>query len=434
MVLLPAQEQPLKIFLVATTVLLVAIMTAISIVYLAAPRFHFTINQTVLGWLGWATLATSSLYISLKYKKECFFIFLAFFIFGFFSKAYLEPASDQIDHLYRTHEKCRNIDNGTRLNTGLWQYGMNSVFLCEGHKKHQPPEYKLFTIDLLHGLYLGFASTILYTISRNAGLPAKWSLLSVIISTAFMGTNKFSYFRYYSYGPSFTSLCIYWIWISTFFFSIRRKMIFLGLAASLPLITIMAVNHIQEAVFLFFLTFFWITINATEKIFYSKNKYINLAVWIVIIFLTFYIFPQFKAVQEAIQIIPFKNMWEKNLNVVYFWNNIHVTGKIWQPQYRVTETIGLIGTLPLAISPLLFFANKEKIPISTAVRVTLLGSLPFLVFCTPLFHYLWVAHVKIPVYYRIAYSSLFWIPIAYFLYAAETLYQYFWSRRRVQDS
>ena len=61
-------------------------------------------------------------------------------------------------------------------------------------------------------------------------------------------------------------------------------------------------------------------------------------------------------------------MWEKNLNVVYFWNNIHVTGKIWQPQYRVTETIGLIGTLPLAISPLLFFANKEKIPISTAVQ------------------------------------------------------------------
>lgn len=434
MVLLPAQRQPLKIFLVATTVLLVTIMAVISIVYIVTPRFHFTINQTVLGWLGWATLTTSSLYISLKYKKECLFIFLAFFIFGFFSKAYLEPASDQIDHLYRTHEKCRNIDNGTRLNTGLWQYGMNSVFLCEGDKKLQLPEYKLFAIDILHGLYLGFASTILYTISRNAGLPAKWSLLSVIISAIFMGTNKFSYFRYYSYGPSFTSLCIYWIWISTFFFSNRRKMIFYGLAVSLPLFTIIAVNHIQEAVFLIFLLSFWIIINATEKISYSKNNYLNLTLWIVVIFLSFYIFPQFKDVQEAIQIIPFKNMWEKNLNVVYYWNNIHVTGKIWQPQYRVTETIGLMGFLPLAISPLLFFANKEKIPTSTAARVTLLGFLPFLVFCTPLFHYLWVAHVKIPVYYRIAYSSLFWIPICYFLYTAETLYQSFWTRRRVQDS
>ena len=431
MVLLPAQRQPLKIFLVTTTVLLVVTMALISFVYMRTPRFHFTANQTILGWLGWATLATSTLYISLKYKKECFFVFLVFFIFGFFSKAYLEPSSDQLDHLHRTYENCKNIDTGRRINYGLWQYNMNSLFLCEKEINYNP-ERKLFKIDILHALYLSFASTILYTISRNAGLPAKWSILSLIISILFMGTNKFSYFRYYSYGPSFTSLCIYWTWISLFFFSKKREMIFYGLAAALPLSIIIIVNHIQEVIFLFFIMFFWTTINLTEKISYSINKYRNLTAWFFIILLALYIVPQFKIAQETIQIIPFKNIWEKNQSVIFYWNNIHIMGKIWQAQYRVTETIGLMGIFPLVISPLLFFINKKKISMSTAARVTILGALPFLVFCTPLLHHLWVAHVKIPVYYRIAYSSLFWIPIAYFLYTIETLYQSFWSRRRVQ--
>lgn len=431
MVLLPTQRQPLKIFLVTTTVLLVVTMALISFVYMKTPRYQFTTSQTMLGWLGWATLATSTLYISLKYKKECFFVFLVFFIFGFFSKAYLEPASDQLDHLHRTYENCNNIDTGRRINYGLWQYNMNSLFLCE-KKIIYSPERKLFNIDILHALYLSFASTILYTISRNAGLPANWSLLSVVISILFMGTNKFSYFRYYSYGPSFTSLCIYWTWISLFFFSKKKEMIFYGLAAVLPLSIIIIVNHIQEAIFLFFIIIFWIIINLTEKFYGSRNKYRNVSAWFVFIFLVLYIVPQFNIAQETNKIIPFKNIWEKNQSVVFYWNNIHIIGKIWQHQYRVTETIGLMGIFSLVISPLLFFINKKKISISTAVRVTVLGCLPFLVFCTPLFHYLWVAHVKIPVYYRIAYSSLFWIPITYFLYTIETFYQYFWSRRRVQ--
>ncbi|MDX9834797.1 MAG: hypothetical protein RBT36_06205, partial [Desulfobulbus sp.] len=216
MITLPTQQTPIKTFLIITTAVLVVIMAGISLVYIATPRNQFTVNLAFLGWLGWTTLATSTLCITAKYNKECTLIFLSFFLFGFFSKAYLEPASDQVHHLYRTYEKCRDIDTGERLNRGLWQYSMNSLFLCQDDKIIKNPEKKLLYIDILHGLFIAFASTILYSLSKNSGLPARWSLLSIIIAFFFMGTDKFSYFRYYSYGPSFTSICIYWTWIATF--------------------------------------------------------------------------------------------------------------------------------------------------------------------------------------------------------------------------
>ena len=413
------RQSTVKTFLLMTNVLLVVTMAFISIKYIATPRYGFTINQTILGWLGWATLTTSTLYVSLKYKKECLLIFFVFFVFGFCSKAYLEPVSDQIDHLSRTQEKCRNIDTGDRLNRGLWQYNMNSLFLCDGGKKIQNPEVKLFFIDTLHSFYLSFATTILYTVSRNAGLPAKWSFLSVIIALLFMGTNKFSYFRYYSYGPSFTSLCIYWLWISNFFFLKDKKRIFYGILIFLPTTAIISVNHLQEAVFLSFILSFWIIINLTEKIFHSENRGKKLSFWIIFIFSVFFILPQMEWIKDIFRMIPMANIWEKNQSIVYYWNNIHIMGKIWIPQYRVPDTIGIMGLAPLILAPILFFCNRGQFSNSMQARIILLGVLPFLVLCTPLAHYIWAAHVQIPVYYRIAYSSLYWVPIGYFLYLSE---------------
>ena len=94
-------------------------------------------------------------------------------------------------------------------------------------------------------------------------------------------------------------------------------------------------------------------------------------------------------------------------------------GKIWIPQYRVPETIGIMGLAPLALAPLLYLCNQGYFQRSAQIRIILLGCLPFLTLCTPLCHYIWATHVQLPVYYRIAYSSLFWITIAYFLYFTE---------------
>ena len=95
-------------------------------------------------------------------------------------------------------------------------------------------------------------------------------------------------------------------------------------------------------------------------------------------------------------------------------------GKIWIPFYRVPETIGVIGLAPLILCPIIWLNNKTIISQFLKIRVIALGIVPFLVFCTPLLHHIWVSFVKIPVYYRIAYSSLFWITVAYFLYIIET--------------
>ena len=417
-----AQRRPIKAFLLTTTVLLVVTMAGISIAYIATPTSHFTISQPILGWIGWATLTTSTLYVSFKFKKECLIIFFVFFIFGFFSKAYLEPVSDQIDHLRRTYDKCRNIDTGERLNTGLWQYSMNSLFLCDSEKKIHSPKKILFNIDVLHGLYISFASTILYAISRKAELPARWSFLSVLIALLFMGTNKFSYFRYYSYGPSFTSLFVYWLWIFSFFFEKKIKKIIYGTLLYIPIALIILVNHMQEAIFLIFILFFWILINLTEKINISKRNNIFFPLWITIIILIFFYFPQTQLIKEIFNLLinlSITNLWENNQKIVYYWNDIHLMGKIWIPQYRVPDTIGIAGLAPLILAPLLFLWNPGDFSKSKQARIILLGVLPFLIFCIPLCHYIWAAHVQIPVYYRIAYSSLFWITIAYFLYLME---------------
>ena len=423
---LPAQRRPVKTFLLTTTVLFVVTMAGISVAYITTPTSHFTISQPILGWLGWAALTTSTLYVSFKFKKECLIIFFIFFIFGFFSKAYLEPVSDQIDHLRRTYDKCRNIDTGERLNTGLWQYSMNSLFLCYGEKKDQYPKEKLFFLDVLHGIYITFASTILYTVSRNAGLPPKWSFLSVLIAILFMGTNKFSYFRYYSYGPSFTSLCMYWTWISAFFFSNHKKTMIHGIILFPAIIAVVSVNHFQEVIFLIFLLFFLIIIKLTNFIHSQKNNYKYLTIWTVTLFFIFFLFPQLQWIQNIfhnfINILfpfPISNLWDKNQSVVYYWNNIHIMGKVWIPQYRVSDTIGLMGLTPLILAPLLLLCNRGGFSKTEQARILLLGVLPFLILCTPLCHYIWTTHVEIPVYYRIAYSSLFWVAIVYFLYLIE---------------
>ena len=124
-------------------------------------------------------------------------------------------------------------------------------------------------------------------------------------------------------------------------------------------------------------------------------------------------------IKDIFRMIPMANIWEKNQSIVYYWNNIHIMGKIWIPQYRVPDTIGIMGLAPLILAPILFFCNRGQFSNSMQARIILLGVLPFLVLCTPLAHYIWAAHVQIPVYYRIAYSSLYWVPIGYFLYLSE---------------
>jgi len=416
-------------FILSITLLLVIIMATISLIYIRTPRHLFSINIFTIGIIGWLTVSCATLYLSLKYIKECLLVFIVFFTLGFSTKAYLEPISDQLDHLHKTYEICDNIDYGVRLNSGLWQYSMNSIFLCRIKQTNSTPLEVFYLIDSLHGLYFGLGAIILFLTGRIAGMPSKWSFFAACMAFLFMGTSKFSYFRYYSYAPSFTSILLYWLWIGFFFFKKSSNQIILGTISAIILIIIISVNHMQEAVFLAFLLLFWILLNTSEWIASWTKSKIILPMWFIILFIIFFIFPQFNAFESLLN-HPFvlnhfykPDLWTTNQEVIFRWHDIYLIGRIWDPKYRVVETIGLLGLVSLIISPFLLCWNQQDFPVSTRIRIVLLGILPFLIFCIPLCHYIWVANVKIPVYYRIAYSSLFWCTIAFFLTMVES-----WTR------
>ena len=407
-------------FLLFLTILLVVIMATISLAYITIPRHQFSIELFTIGVIGWLAVSCATLYLSLKYAKECLVIFVVFFALGFSTQAYLEPVSDQLDHLNRTYGKCDNIDYyGTKFNGGLWQYNMNGVLLCQTRNTHFSPADVLKFVDILHALYIGIGCVILFLIGRISGLPPRWSFLAVCIALFFMGTNKFSYFRYYSYAPSFTSILIYWLWIGFFFFKKSVSNIITGTIFAILSVIILSVNHLQEAVFLAYILIIWIVFNITEKIIcLQKNKYFLFS-WGTILFLFFYLLPQYSGFQDIVSSFFMTDLWDKNQNVVYYWNNFYIFGRIWEQKYRVIETTGIMGFIPLILSPFVIYWNQNKFTLSTRVRISLLGVLPLLMICTPLFHYVWVSNVYIGVYYRIIYSSLFWYTIVLFFYSIE---------------
>lgn len=407
--------------LVFSLAILVSIMAVVTALYIITPPFKSTFNTYTIGAIGWTTLLLSTISISLPHKKESILIFLIFFIFGFSTGAYLEPVSDQLDHVSRSFERCENIDAGSRFNRSFWQYSMNGLIICKTKKNiSYSPNQVIMLIDILHGIYMGIASTILFSIGKKFGLPFKWSFFSVCTAFFFMGTNKFSYFRYYSYGPSFSSILTYWLWVRFFFFENSNKKILIGTFFASLLILIISVNHMQESVFLAYICLFWILLNFGEKIYTSKIKFSQKILTITILFIVLFILPQFYFFQNLIQQISINNLWEANKKVVYSLNNWQIFGRIWESQYRVVETIGVVGFLSLVTSFLLLYWNFENINLFSRFKIFTIGNISFLIFTIPLLHFLWVTNVHILVYYRIVYSSLFWYPIAFFLYFLET--------------
>lgn len=419
-ILFTKHRKTISFYLLPLTIFLVIAMATISLIYIISPRNQFSIDLFTIGIIGWIAVLCATLYLSLNYLKECLLIFIVFFTLGFSTKAYLEPISDQLDHLHRTYEKCDNIDYyGTRFNEGFWQYNMNGVLLCQTRNIHYSTVDVLEYIDTLHALYIGIGSVILYLIGRTSGLPPKWSLLALCLAIFFMGTNKFSYFRYYSYAPSFTSIFIYWIWICFFFFKKSPSNIITGTVFAFLSIIILSVNHLQEAVFLSYILIIWIILNITEKIVcLQKHKYL-LFFWGFILFLLFYLLPQYKVFQNILSLFFMTDLWDENKNVVYYWNDFYIFGRIWEQKFRVIETTGIMGFIPLILSPFIIYWYQKNIITSNRLRILLLGILPFLILCTPLFHYIWVSNVYIGAYYRIIYSSLYWYTIALFFYLIE---------------
>jgi hypothetical protein len=434
------------------------LMSLISINHLY-PFFHLLYFNTFnLGRLGWVVFLGGILYLSRTYLKKSFLVFITFFLLGICCGPYLEPPGDPIDHLKRAHSFCgKSGDQVQRSNSGLWHYSMISSILCYGNQPDRP-QIKLIKIDLIHGLFWAVSAVVVFGLSISAGLPGAWAFLSVVVAFLFFGTNKFSYFSYYSFAPSFSSIILYWLWVSIFFFKKNRRDMATGIVFAIILIPILAVNHVQESVFLIFIVFIWLCVNIHQKTWrlfkengsvHSRNlgfsdgvlnveersnlpkRLLNIfrsrvkSVYVLVIFVFFFIVPQFEFFQEFLSQYFLLNDWEKNQKLVFSWNGIHLIGKIWS--YRVNDTLGFIGVATLFFSIALLWFKRETVSTERKSRIIILGILPFIVYFVPFFHFIWVSNCKwtpyhIRYYYRICYSSMFWITISFFIFELQQMY------------
>ena len=377
--------------------------------------------MTLCGAIYLLAIAGTLFLLTQKYLTEVLFVGLLFFCIGWLNGPFMEPPSDPMDHIANAYSTCdRSSQNAYRANGGLWHYSMNGMVLCANDPFSRSPQEVLTRVHLLHSIMLAFLAIGLYAVGKSAGMAPFWAGLGVIITIIFMGTNRFSYFGYYSLADSSSSLLIYWVWIAAFFFK-KRILLWrntIAIASTLVLIPILYVNHVQEAIFLGLICAVYLLIQFFQFVFALKNKALCWSA-IGVGLILFFIFPQFEWFQDLISPFFMINDWEKNQHLVVFLGPIHLMGKIWS--YRVNDTLGLMGllALPAAIA-IIWMAKKEVI----SYKIAIVGVLPLLVYCIPLLHYIWLSNCRwlsthTRYYYRICYASLFGVTFAYLFFQTE---------------
>lgn len=380
--------------------------------------------STTLGIIGWIAICLSLFYIGRQHARQIVLVFAGFALLGYSIGPFLEPPSDPLEHLRRTEEQCRRISRKIRpVNRGLWHYSLSGSMLCD-RKSMANPESRLIKIDILHGLYWGILMVCLFCLGKAAGLPDKWAFLSGVLAFLYFGTNRFSYFSYYSLAPSFSSMFIYWTWTTIFFFKKSALARIVGIVSVFALIPIIWVNHQQETAFLLILACLWVGWNLHERIwiFLTKQKVrrnsflLNKPVYTIGLLFLFFLLPQFKSFQNWIlRLYPNRIYWNANQHLIFSWNDYHLFGKVWGS--RVYDTLGLMSFMPLLLIPL-FILNRNRWDKGYQPgKIMILGLVPFFIYLTPLFHFVWAVVAKPTVYYRMSYASIFWLPITTILYS-----------------
>ncbi len=413
--------------MVSVVALIWALLSLLSINHLYRFSAHLSLPSAVCGTLYFIALVLSLLLVSRQHIKETATVFLAFVCVGWLTKPYLEPPGDPLEHLGISYSMCnKSSAQVPKVNGGLWHYSMTGLFLCGiSEVQKQPPQVQLNKIRAIHSGMVGLLAAGIYAVGKAAGMPPFWSLFSVVLAFLFFGTNRFSFFSYYSFADASSSLLVYWLWAAIFFFQKRRDsmIIGMGIIAVVMLTPVLYVNHIQEALFLILIAFMWLVITASEGILANKNRKLN---WLFFgtLFLVFFILPQFPSFQSVLAKYFIINDWEKNQALVVTTGPLHLMGKIWS--YRISDTLGLMGFLavPAAILILVFAQNQPN-----RYRVAIVGILPFLVYCLPLLNFIWLSNCKwLPThtryYYRMCYSSMFWVSISYIFFIIEQRLQH----------
>lgn len=422
-------------------------VAAVSLNHLYGFWAALDVSTRVLGLLWWVTIGSGLVVLSRKYLRTVILLFLFSFFVGYSTGPFLEPPADPLEHLRRVEDTVcgRDASYLPRENSGLWHYSMMGLLLCD--KSGERDVATIFRqIDLTHGLLWGILMASLFVLGRAAGMPGRWALMSCLICFLFFGTNRFSYFKYYSFAPSFTSLLIFWLWAAAFFFRRSWQAILSGLLIAIGSLPVIWINHQQEAVFLAFVVLIWILLNSCFAVqewlqgrgggVCSKSRFqVLLQVsGLAAMFLIFFVLPQSKAFRQALASLFVKNQWANNQHLVFSWQGVHLCGMIWSD--RITDTLGTISVAMLVLAIPYFWPGLIRNDFEKKFRIAALAFLPFWGYCVPLFHYIWTANVYSFEYWRLCYSSMFWLFFADCMRGFESWFYLYCTRlqRKLSDS
>ena len=374
-------------------------------------------SSSLLGILGWLLLVLALLAFGRSFWRQTLIVFLLFFSFGFWRGPFLEPPADTFEHLHRIHTYSDQLSSSLiRSNMGFWHYSMAAVVI-NPNRKPLEPESVICRIHLAHGMFLGAVCSVLFIVARNNGFSTRWASVSCFIAFLFMGTNRFSFFSYYSLAPTFSSLMIYWLWIGAFFFRSNRRTIISGLCIAVLALPVLIVNHIQEAVFLVFVVMTWLLLNAYFSACAKGIRKKGTVLLFVISFFFLFVAPQFVVFREAIASFFQRDLWEKNQYLLFSWKDIFFMANIWK--YRINDTFLHIASAIAILTVPYFWPGFIKETIERKIRIYILASLPLLGYCVPLFNFVWLSNVKGAVHYRLCYTSMFWLFFALMFQAVD---------------
>ncbi|RJP74836.1 MAG: hypothetical protein C4522_22250 [Desulfobacteraceae bacterium] len=404
--------------------LLILVISAISFDFLFAIFDGFSPSTDFVGILGWAGCISAIFALGRKNIRHIVFLFIVFFLIGFYTGPFLEPPSDPINHLHRTHQinnqsikELYQKDTRFGLNLGIWHYSMMSCILHSSDREETPGKI-LRDIHILHGLFLGLIVCSLFLLGKFTGLPNRWAVFSCFTAILFFGTNLFSFFRYYSFGPTFTSIMIFWLWTGRFFFSDDQKSIWTGMLSGFLLFPILLVNHSQEAAFLAIAMTLWILTAISHSDAFQKmpmRLFFLMATLVV-----FFLLPQFTLIQKIVAGMVDFNWWPSNQNMLLTYHDFFFGIKPWID--RIPETAGIAGITPIFCFLIIRFIRKNT-DSRVTIRLLVLGVLPFIACLVPMIALFWLTVTYQDSVYRMCYISFFWLSIAYCLFACESRIQ-----------
>lgn len=413
----------------------------ISIQYQFGTFGNVDIPVYIVSAVGWATLLLVFPLLSRGFFKELLVVFFLFFLVGFAFGPFLEPPSDPLEHLRRIYAACdastanwfpRQVQGDVSSSIGLWHYSMSSSILCDNFF-YDSPELKLTKIHLLHGILLGVLISAIYVMGKRAGLISRWAFFGCLTAFLFMGTNSFSYFRYYSFSPGYTSMLFCWLWVAGFFFKNRLRDTLLGGVVTLAGSVILWTNHFQEAVFLFLIFFSYLLANMYPWLERLSNYLAGLpklyggdlvkirrllrcglTLFFVIVF---FVLPQIEMFRAFISEFFIKNLWSENQELVLSYKDYYFLGKFWE--FRAEKTFTSIAVVIVIFGIIYYNSRIIKYPEEYKNRIVILSLLPLFVYLVPLACFMWVSHVQVSEFYRVCYVSMYWLFFASFFQGVE---------------